>query len=126
MLENVQMPAIINGNFTTQKALEILSHLGIKELAHKMPQELSGGEKQRAAIARALRNNPALILADEPTGNLDTDNADIIYRDLKTLSKSGVCILMATHNPRACDYADRIWHLENKKLKTKNKSKSVL
>ncbi|HUT85625.1 MAG TPA: ABC transporter ATP-binding protein [Elusimicrobiales bacterium] len=119
MLENVEMPGFINGDFKRTKALEILGHLGIKELAGKMPQELSGGEKQRACIARALRNNPSIILADEPTGNLDADNAHIIYNDLKSLTKKGVCVLMVTHNPKTEKYADRVLHLENKTLTAK-------
>jgi ABC-type lipoprotein export system ATPase subunit len=116
MIENVQMPAVIKDDFKNKKSLEILDHLGIADLSHKMPQELSGGEKQRACIARALRNNPSVILADEPTGNLDADNAKIIYNDLKNLTAQGVCVLMVTHNPKTEQYADRILHLENHKL----------
>lgn len=116
MAENVQMPALIKNDFDYKKSLEILEHLGIEDLAHKMPQELSGGEKQRACIARAMRNNPAVILADEPTGNLDSGNAKIIYTDLKNLTKKGVSVLMVTHNPKTEEYADKVLYLENRQL----------
>lgn len=116
LIENVQMPALIRSDFDYTPSFDILKHFGIGGLSAKMPQELSGGEKQRTCIARALRNNPSVILADEPTGNLDADNAKVIYTDLKSLTQKGVCVLMVTHNPRACDYADRVLYLENKKL----------
>lgn len=88
---------------------EILALLGLKGRLHHKPRALSGGEQQRVAIARAIVNHPALLLADEPTGNLDTENSDAVLgllRDLNT--RLGQTILMITHNPEAAAYAHRI------------------
>ena len=92
-----------------QHYAEILNLLGIKERLHHKPRALSGGEQQRVAIARALVNQPALLLADEPTGNLDTENSTAVLgllRDLNT--RLGQTILMITHNPEAAAYGHRI------------------
>ena len=88
---------------------EILGLLGLKGRLHHKPRALSGGEQQRVAIARAIVNHPAILLADEPTGNLDTENSDAVLgllRDLNT--RLGQTILMITHNPEAAAYAHRI------------------
>jgi putative ABC transport system ATP-binding protein len=88
---------------------EILGLLGLKGRLHHKPRALSGGEQQRVAIARAIVNHPAILLADEPTGNLDTENSEAVLgllRDLNT--RLGQTILMITHNPEAAAYADRI------------------
>jgi putative ABC transport system ATP-binding protein len=91
------------GNFD-----EILSMLGIRERLDHKPRALSGGEQQRVAIARALVNQPAILLADEPTGNLDTENSEAVLNILRDLNKrTGQTILMITHNPEAAAYADR-------------------
>jgi putative ABC transport system ATP-binding protein len=88
--------------------LELLRLLGISERLDHKPRALSGGEQQRIAIARALVNRPALLLADEPTGNLDTENSDAVLAILKDLnSRLGQTILMITHNPEAAAFADR-------------------
>lgn len=88
---------------------EILELLGIKQRLRHKPSALSGGEQQRIAIARALVNQPALLLADEPTGNLDTVNSNAVLEILKRLNKRiRQTILMITHNPEAADFADRI------------------
>jgi putative ABC transport system ATP-binding protein len=82
-------------------------------MRHK-PLELSGGEQQRVAIARAIINEPALILADEPTGNLDSENSEAVLEMLKELNKqTGQTIVMITHNPEAAAYADRIVHMRD-------------
>ena len=82
-------------------------------MKHK-PLELSGGEQQRVAIARAIVNNPALILADEPTGNLDSENSESVLEMLKALNKeTNQTIIMITHNPEAAAYADRIIHMRD-------------
>lgn len=87
---------------------EILDMLGIAKRMHHKPRALSGGEQQRVAIARAIVNGPAILLADEPTGNLDTKNSDIVLGLLRDLNKRlGQTILMITHNPEAAAYADR-------------------
>lgn len=92
-----------------QDYIELLKMLGISERLDHKPRALSGGEQQRVAIARALVNKPALLLADEPTGNLDTENSDAVLAVLRDLNKRlGQTILMITHNPEAAAFADRI------------------
>jgi len=96
---------------------EVLHMLGIdKRLRHK-PSALSGGEQQRVAIARAIVNGPAILLADEPTGNLDSKNSDIVLNLLRDLNKRlGQTILMITHNPEAAAYGDRTVHMRDGKV----------
>ena len=97
-----------NGNEPDPQFEEILKLLGIASRLHHKPRALSGGEQQRIAIARALVNHPALLLADEPTGNLDTENSTAVLSILQGLNKRlGQTILMITHNPEAAAYADR-------------------
>ena len=89
--------------------LEVLDMLGISKRMHHKPRALSGGEQQRVAIARAIVNGPAILLADEPTGNLDSKNSDVVLHLLRDLNKRlGQTILMITHNPEAAAYGDRI------------------
>lgn len=103
VLENVMLPAQLGGNFMQKKrAMELIERVGLKERAHHRPTELSGGECQRAAIARALINRPELLLADEPTGNLDTVTGHEImelFRELHRDQQSPLSIIMITHNP---------------------------
>ncbi len=88
--------------------------LGIDRRLNHRPSELSGGEQQRVALARALINKPSLVLADEPTGNLDSKNSDIVLGMLRTSNKDlGQTVLMITHNPEAASYADRIIHMRD-------------
>ena len=89
------------------------------ERASHLPKELSGGEQQRIAIARALANNPAIILADEPTGNLDVENEKIIFEELKKLSKSGKCVIVVSHSNEAIKYADIVMSIEKGELTLK-------
>jgi len=97
-----------NGGQADPQFQEILKLLGIASRLHHKPRALSGGEQQRIAIARALVNHPALLLADEPTGNLDTENSTAVLSVLQGLNKRlGQTILMITHNPEAAAYADR-------------------
>ena len=104
-LENVMMPSIIDLGWSTTKAqttaLQLLQQVGLKDAAHKRPSELSGGMQQRVAIARALSLSPRLILADEPTGNLDTHSADEIFELLQTINRErqSACLIV-THDPR--------------------------
>ncbi|CDH35140.1 lipoprotein-releasing ABC transporter ATP-binding protein LolD [Xenorhabdus bovienii] len=100
-LENVAMPLLIGGKKrqASQKALEMLAAVGLEKRAHHRPAELSGGERQRVAIARALVNEPSLVLADEPTGNLDQRNADSIFEILQELNQcQGTAFLVVTHD----------------------------
>ena len=98
-----------NGEEPDAQFEETLKLLGIAGRLHHKPRALSGGEQQRVAIARALVNHPALVLADEPTGNLDTENSNAVLEILRDLNKRmGQTILMITHNPEAAAFADRI------------------
>ena len=121
LLENVEIPALMAGAPNPQKAQQLLENLGLGKMSHKLPADLSGGEKQRASIARALRNDPPLLLADEPTGNLDAARKDLVFEDFARLSREkGLTILMVTHDVHAAHYADCVYTLEHRKLvKTK-------
>jgi len=108
---NVKLPSIIAGMSPTEanfRAMKILEALGIADKAKQKPANLSGGQQQRVAIARCLINNPAIILADEPTGNLDTKTGEDIFHMLKELSaKFHRTIIMVTHNPELAESTDR-------------------
>jgi putative ABC transport system ATP-binding protein len=109
--ENVELPMIFMGVNTKKKKsriMELLDIVGLADRAHHKPTELSGGEMQRVSIARALANNPRLILADEPTGNLDTKSGEEIVRIFEGLWKEGHTVVMITHNPNISDRAQRI------------------
>ncbi|MGZ5140337.1 MAG: ABC transporter ATP-binding protein [Burkholderiales bacterium] len=96
---------------------KITTMLGIADRLHHRPSELSGGEQQRVALARALINRPAIILADEPTGNLDSKNSEIVLRMLRQSNQElGQTVLMITHNPEAAEYGDRILHMRDGEL----------
>ena len=97
--------------------LEVLEVLGITNKMDRKPRQLSGGEQQRVAIARSIVNHPAILLADEPTGNLDTENSTAVLGLLRDLNKRlGQTILMITHNPDAAAFADRIVHMRDGQL----------
>ena len=117
VLKNVEIPAILAGtkkNERIARALKLLDILGIQEKAKSTPSNLSGGQQQRVAIARAIMNNPAVILADEPTGNLDTKTGQDVFNLLKMLSnKFKRTIIMVTHNPDLSKETDRIIHLKD-------------
>lgn len=109
--KNVEMPLLYSGvpaGERKQRAMEILAKVGLSDRAEHYPNELSGGEQQRVAIARALINNPAIILADEPTGNLDSHSGKEIIEIFKGLNKEGVTILIVTHEKEIAEQAGRI------------------
>ncbi len=113
VFENVTMPLRIGGQKIAdperQRVAELLEMLGLSELRDKNANELSGGQKQRVAIGRALVNDPALVLADEPTGNLDTSNTDAVYRLFREVNRErGTGFLIVTHNRAAAEMTDRI------------------
>lgn len=116
-VENVALPLFYQGVSRKKRnamALEYLDRLGLKEWANHMPNEMSGGQKQRVAIARALVTRPAVLLADEPTGNLDAENAESVAAILSRASmRYGQTIVMVTHDRQMADYADRILSMEN-------------
>lgn len=120
LLENVELPALMRGDENPQKAQALLENLGLGAITYKLPSELSGGEKQRASIARALRNEPVLLLADEPTGNLDASRKEQVFKDFARMAREGLTVLMVTHDVHAVNFADDVYTLENRKLvKTK-------
>ena len=103
-----------NGRADRELFERIVNMLGIAERMHHRPAELSGGEQQRVALARALINRPAIVLADEPTGNLDSENSAIVLRMLRQSNQElGQTVLMITHNPEAAAYGDRILHMRD-------------
>jgi lipoprotein-releasing system ATP-binding protein len=116
-LENVAMPQMIRGMGWTaaaERATALLKMLGLGERLEHRPAQLSGGEQQRTAIARALANQPKLLLADEPTGNLDPSTSALVFRELLTLIEhTGVAALIATHNMELARVMHRILRLEN-------------
>jgi ABC-type lipoprotein export system ATPase subunit len=117
VLENVDMPARIMNKSSLKVSMELLKKFSLEKLSYKMPNEISGGEKQRVAILRALRNSPEILIADEPTGNLDKNNANLVLSDLARLHKSGLSIIMVTHNEElASKYCDSIYRIESSKL----------
>lgn len=114
VLENVLMPSFVASKKAKARAKYLLEKFGIWQLSSKFPASLSGGEKQRAALARALINKPLLLLADEPTGNLDTQRKEQIFKDFAQTSKEeGTTILMVTHDIHAAEYADKCYKIEN-------------
>jgi len=118
-LENVALPMIFQGiprNARLKRAKELLEQVGLTDRMKHLPNQLSGGQIQRVAIARALINNPEIILADEPTGNLDTKTGDEIMKLLSDLNKKGKTIILVTHNPDLTKLADRIIRLKDGKL----------
>jgi len=93
------------------RCVELLDRLGLADRAHHLPSSLSTGERQRTALARALVNNPRMLLADEPTGNLDPANGQIVLEALQNIAREGKIVVLATHDPVASRYADRVLHL---------------
>jgi putative ABC transport system ATP-binding protein len=110
--ENVEMPLLLNGHSSTERrerVMELLGAVGLADRANNRPDQLSGGEQQRVAVARALASNPKLILADEPTANLDTPNGQQVMEIMTKLNQeTGVTFVFATHDPRVIKYARRI------------------
>jgi putative ABC transport system ATP-binding protein len=121
-LENVETPLIYAGlgrQERHQRATESLRRLGLSERLHHLPNQLSGGQQQRVAIARALVTRPSLLLADEPTGNLDTATSAEILTVLETLNRvDGLTILMITHEPEVARRAQRVLHLRDGRLES--------
>ena len=120
-LENVAMPALILGKKLPEvrgRALELLTEVGVADRAEQKPPKLSGGEQQRVAVARALMNNPKVILADEPSGNLDSANADILHNLIRNLSRNrGQTFVVVTHNESLARQADRILRIADGVIK---------
>ena len=117
--KNVVLPLLYNGHQHTSEAelhalaVNALEAVGLHDRAHHRPAELSGGQQQRVAIARALINHPSIILADEPTGNLDTKSSMEVLQLLHQLHEGGVTIVMVTHEPDIAQYAQRVIHVRD-------------
>lgn len=118
-LENVLLPMYINGNVDLNKAKDLLKTFNVLDRESHYPYELSGGEQQRVSLARALVNNQKYILADEPTGNLDSKNEDEVFNYLKDISKDK-CVIVVSHNEKIKNYADKVVYLEKGVLKDEN------
>ena len=120
VLENVTLPYELRGRSRRdgeKRAKELLERVGLADRTSAYPDRLSGGEQQRVAIARALVHSPALILADEPTGNLDEDTGESVLKLLLELtSEAGKTLIMATHNPEVVAYANSVYHIHEGKL----------
>ncbi|MBQ3430578.1 ABC transporter ATP-binding protein [Candidatus Saccharibacteria bacterium] len=111
IIENVALPLVYSGYHKTRRlirASEVLDRFNLKEKEYYMPFQLSGGQQQRAAIARAIVSGPEIILADEPTGNLDSHSSSLVMEELKRIHSEGNTIIMVTHNPTLTKYATRV------------------
>jgi len=116
--ENIELPLWLNNRLNQRERIgQLAEELGISKLLDRLPEKLSGGEKQRVAIARALVHEPALLLADEPTGSLDQTTAEGVLRLFDRVTRQhGVTLLMVTHNDEAAALCDRVLHLRHGKL----------
>jgi len=118
-LENVELPMIIaekDKEFRKKRAVELLKMVGMEEFKDHLPSQLSGGQRQKVAIARALANDPPIILADEPTGNLDSKSGEEIIKIFKELNERGKTIVVVTHNEYLARFAKRIIRLKDGKI----------
>lgn len=127
LYENIMLPMLINDEYKNknqmkERALQLIETVGLSHRIEHYPGELSGGEQQRVAIARALANNPDFILADEPTGNLDSKNEGVIFEELKKLSRSGKGVLVVCHNDAIIDFADKIYIMKDGMLGDNNET----
>jgi putative ABC transport system ATP-binding protein len=119
IIDNVALPLSYKRSFRhkrLERASKMLKTFELQEREYYMPSQLSGGQLQRVAIARALVNTPSIILADEPTGNLDSKSSELIMNELRDIHKAGNTILMVTHNPDLTTYATRILHMKDGRI----------
>jgi len=117
--ENVELPLTYRGMGSAERKQKAIHALELVGMAHRMkhyPAQLSGGQQQRVAVARALVGDPLILLADEPTGNLDSKNGDSVMELLRDVHRNGATICMVTHDPRYADHAERTVHLFDGKI----------
>ena len=112
VIENIMLPEILYGESNEDGAVELMDKFGIAHLRDAMPEELSGGELRRMAIARALIRKPEVLFADEPTGDLDDENTVIVFEALREIANNGTTVLMVTHENDAEKYADKIYRMD--------------
>ena len=127
VLENITLAMDFCGNYqgkkSNERALQLLEQVEIAEHAHKLPTAVSGGQQQRVAIARALANDPAILVADEPTGNLDSQTSRTIMELFSSLQQNGKTIIMVTHNMNLLAYYTKVYHLSDGVLSAGKKSR---
>lgn len=119
ILENVMVPlemSALSRSERTDRAKSLLAKVGLSEHLEKHPNQLSGGQKQRVAIARALANDPEIIIADEPTGALDSQNTEEVLKILDNIAKEGKLVIAVTHSQMVADYGTRVVHLQDGKI----------
>ncbi len=123
VFENVELPLLYLGISSAERKRMVNEVLEKMEIVHRVnhfPQQLSGGQQQRVAVARAIVSKPKLILADEPTGNLDSERGDEVMNLLTSLNKEGTTVVMVTHSPTYAEYGDRVIHLFDGHVVTEN------
>ena len=123
VFENVELPLLYLGHSVSERKKKVETALEQMEIMHRrnhFPQQLSGGQQQRVAVARAIVANPKLILADEPTGNLDSTHGDEVMKILEDLNNNGTTIVMVTHSPMYAEYSHRIVHLFDGEIVAEN------
>ena len=116
VFENILVPTLASGKPTAadiERAEELIERVGLTDRSHHRPAELSGGERERVAVARALINKPMLLLADEPTGNLDSKNSREIMKIFDELNHEGKTIILITHEPEVAAHASRVIHIKD-------------
>ena len=118
ILDNICMPAYLSSQVKEfkERALELLRQIGLEEFAGEYPANLSGGEIRRVAIVRAMLNQPKVILADEPTSNLDPENSHKVMQMLKDISRSGTTVVLSTHELEYLSYVDRVFNMNRGKM----------
>lgn len=118
VLNNVKAPSLVSGAAAQDRALKLIDEFGLSDRLNHLPEKLSTGERQRTALARALLNEPDVLLADEPTGNLDSENSAIVLQHMRSFADAGGAVLLVTHDPVAAERADRIVSVRDGAIQT--------
>lgn len=116
-IENIELPLLLGGvGQAREKATTAMARVELNGLESRLPHQLSGGQMQRVAIARALVHSPKILLADEPTGNLDTATGEVVLQLLREIASGGVLVLMATHSPESAQHCDRVVQMRDGRI----------